>query len=186
MSSDLLKERVIHPISTQELERRWKAVRPIMKAKKVDFLLIQNNNDYLGGYVKWFTDMPAVHAYPVAAIFPAADEMTVLWHGSSDPRDVGPPTWLLRGVKKRINTPIMTSLNYTCTFDAEKVVEELKGYKKIRVSFVNEGAVNAGFSRYIREHLNGATFIDITDEIDEKGGQKPGRDRVHQKQRLHP
>jgi len=167
MSSDLLKERVIHPISSQELARRWKAVRGVMKAKKVDFLLIQNNNDYLGGYVKWFTDMPAVHAYPVAVIFPAADEMTVLWHGSSDPKDVGPPAWLLRGVKKRINTPIMTSLNYTCTFDAEKVVEELKGYKNIRVSFVNEGAVTAGFSRTIREHLTGATFIDITDEIDE-------------------
>jgi hypothetical protein len=70
--SDLLKERVIHAISTQELERRWKAVREVMKAKKVDFLLIQNNNDYLGGYVKWFTDMPAVHAYPVAVIFPVA------------------------------------------------------------------------------------------------------------------
>ena len=27
MSSDLLKEKVIHPISTQELERRWKAAR---------------------------------------------------------------------------------------------------------------------------------------------------------------
>jgi len=25
----------------------------------------------------------------------------------------------------------------------------------------------AGFSRYVREHLTGATFIDMTDEIDE-------------------
>jgi Xaa-Pro aminopeptidase len=165
--SDLLKQNVVHPISTQELERRWKAVRNVMKAKKVDVLLMQNNNDYLGGYVKWFTDMPAVHDYPVAVIFPVADEMTVFWHGSSDPKDVGPPMWLLRGVKKRINTPIMLSLNYTCTFDAEKVVEELKGYKSLRASFVNEGAVTAGFSRYIREHLTNATFVDITDEIDE-------------------
>jgi Xaa-Pro aminopeptidase len=164
--SDLLKEKVIHSISTQELERRWKAVREIMKQKKVDILLIQNNNDYLGGYVKWFTDMPAVHAYPVAVIFPVAEEMTVFWHGSSDPSDVGPPAWHFRGVKKRVNTPIMLSLNYTCTFDAEKVVEELKGHKSLRVSFVNEGAVTAGFSRYIREHLTNATFVDITDEID--------------------
>ncbi len=167
MSLELLKEKVVHPISTAELERRWRAVREVMKAKKVDFLLIQNNNDYLGGYVKWFTDMPAVHAYPVAVIFPVADEMTVFWHGSSDPKDVGPAAWLLRGVKKRINTPIMLSLNYTCTFDAEKVVEELKGYKNLRLSFVNEGAMTAGFSRYIREHLAGATFVDMTDEIDE-------------------
>ncbi len=166
MMSDLLKENVIYSISAQELERRWNAVREFMKANEVDVLLMQNNNDYLGGYVKWFTDMPAVHAYPAAVIFPLVDEMTVFWHGSSDPRDVGPPAWLFRGVKKRVNTPIMLSLNYTCTFDAEKVVEELKGYKAFRVSFVNEGAVAAGFSRYIRQHLTNATFVDITDEID--------------------
>ena len=67
---ELLKERVIRPISDEELERRWKAVREVMKGKKVDFLLIENNNDYLGGYIKWFTDVPAFHAYPVSAIFP--------------------------------------------------------------------------------------------------------------------
>jgi len=97
--SDLLKERVIRPISTQELERRWKAVREVMKAKKIDFLLVQNNNDYLGGYIKWFTDMPAVHAYSSAVIFPVADEMTFFSHGPSDPKAVGPAPWLLRGVR---------------------------------------------------------------------------------------
>lgn len=61
---------MITPIFLGELERRWKAVRYVMKERAVDFLLIQNNNDYLGGYIKWFTDMPAVHAYPAAAIFP--------------------------------------------------------------------------------------------------------------------
>ncbi len=167
MSSDLLKEKVVHPISTQELERRWKAVREIMKAKKIDFLLIQNNNDYLGGYIKWFTDVPAVHDYSNAAIFPVADEMTFFSHGASDPKSVGPAPWLLRGVKKRICTPGLPSLNYTCTFEAEKVVEELKGYKNIRVSFVNEGAMVAGFSGTIRRHLTGAAFVDITNEIDE-------------------
>lgn len=97
MSGDLLEERVMHPISLAELERRWMAVREAMKAREVDFLLIQNNNDYLGGYVKWFTDMPAVHAYPVAVIFPREDEMTTFWHGSSDPKEAGPASWLLRG-----------------------------------------------------------------------------------------
>lgn len=167
MGVDLLRQNVIHPISTQELERRWAAVRAVMKRNKIDFLLIQNSQDYLGGYVKWFTDMPAVHGYPVAVIFPVADGMTTLWHGSSHPKEVGPPEYLLRGVKKRITTPIMLSLNYTCSFDAEKVVEELQGYKKSRISFVNEGAMTAGFSSYVRQHLGSATFVDITDEIDE-------------------
>jgi len=39
-----------------------------MKEEKIDFLLIQNSNDYLGGYVKWFTAVPVVHHYPVLAV----------------------------------------------------------------------------------------------------------------------
>jgi Xaa-Pro aminopeptidase len=167
MSPDPLKERVIRPISTQELERRWKAPREVMRAKKIDFLLIQNNNDYLGGYVKWFTDLPAVHAYSNAVIFPLQDEMTLFSHGPSDPRSAGPAPWLLRGVKKRISTPGLPSLNYTHTLEAEKVVEELKGYKSTRMCLVNEGAMTAGFSGYVRQHLTGVTFTDMTDEIDE-------------------
>lgn len=61
----------------------------------------------------------------------------------------------------------MLSLNYTCSFDAELVVEELKDYKNCRISLVNERAMTAGFSRYVRESLTSAAFVDITDEIDE-------------------
>src|SRR5512139_4300000 len=111
MESDLVKEGVVAPISTAELERRWKATREVMKAEKVDFLLMQNNNDYLGGYVKWFTDLPAVNGYPVTVIFPLSDEMTTVSHGPSDPEKAVPAAWLLRGVKKRISNPIMLSLN---------------------------------------------------------------------------
>jgi len=128
MGSDLLKENVVHTIPTQELERRWVAVRDVMTQKKVDFLLLQNSEDYLGGYVKWFTDMPAVHGYPVSVIYPAADGMTALWHGSSHPKDLGPAEYLLGGVEKRITMPIMLSLDFTCSFAAEKVVKELKVY----------------------------------------------------------
>lgn len=187
MDADLLTQKVIYPISTEELERRWEATRDVMKEKHIDFLLIQNNNDYLGGYVKWFTDMPAVHSYPVTVIFPVSDEMTTIWHGSSDPAQAGPPEWLLRGVRKRLNTPIMLSLNFTCTFDAEKVVEELKGYKNCRISFVNEGAMTAGFSRYVREHLTSVTFVDMTDEIDEiKAIKSPEEiERIKESAHLH-
>ena len=167
MNSDLLREKVLQPISGAELERRWKAVREVMKEERVDFLLAQNNNDYLGGYVKWFTDLPANNAYPMSVIFPFSDEMTTISHGSSDPAKAGPPPWLLRGVKKRISTPVMLSLNFTTTYDGEKTVEELKDYKNCRISFVNEGAMTAGFSKYVRDHLSGATFVDITNEIDE-------------------
>jgi Xaa-Pro aminopeptidase len=166
MDSDLRKEQLIDPISMEELERRWNATRQIMKDEGIDFLIIQNNNDYLGGYVKWFTDISAFESYPVTVIFPVSDEMTYISHGSSDPKKVGPAAWTLRGVKKRISNPIMLSVRYTCAYQAEAVVEELKGYGKCRISFVNEGAIPAGFTQYVREHLTGATFLDITEKID--------------------
>jgi Xaa-Pro aminopeptidase len=166
VESDLIKERVVAPISTAELERRWKATREAMKEKKVDFLLMQNSNDYLGGYVKWFTDLPATNGYPVTVIFPVSDDMTTITHGPSDPEKAAPAAWLLRGVKKRISNPIMPSLNFTTAYQAESVAEELKAYKNCRVSFLNEGSLPTGFTQYVRTHLSGATFVDITDEID--------------------
>jgi len=166
MIGDLMKERVIHPISTEELERRWKAVREAMKDRGIDFLLIQNNNDYLGGYLRWLTDMPAVHAYPAALIFPREGEMTTFWHGSSDPGEAVPEPWLLRGVGKRLSAPVMLSMNYTTSYDGERVVAELKGYGTCRVCLVNEGAMTLGFAGYVRTHLTWAEFLDMTDEID--------------------
>lgn len=163
----IMKEKVIKPISDAELERRWTAVREVMKAKKVDFLLIENNNDYLGGYIKWFTDIPAVHAYPISAIFPVDDGMTTFSHGELEPKGgTGLPAWLVRGVKKRMSSPIMTSLNYTCHYDAEMIVNELKDFPNCTISFVNEGAIRAGFVNYIRQNMTSANFADITDEID--------------------
>jgi len=164
---ELIKERVIKPISDEELERRWAAVREVMKAKKVDFLLIENAQDYLGGYIKWFTDVPAVHNYPISAIFPVDDEMTTFSHGPHEPKGgTGLPAWLMRGVKKRMSSPIMTSCNYTCNYDGDMIVEELKAFPNCTISFVNEGAMRAGFVNTIRQKMTGAKFVDITDDID--------------------
>ena len=66
-------ERINTPVSTQELERRWAAIRTAMRSRKVDVLLMQNNNDHMGGYVKYFTDLPATFGYPVTVAFPADD-----------------------------------------------------------------------------------------------------------------
>jgi hypothetical protein len=46
-----------------------------MKEQKIDVLLIQSNNQFLVGYVKWFTDIPAVNAHPTNVGFPREDEM---------------------------------------------------------------------------------------------------------------
>ncbi len=66
-----MDERLLNPISTRELERRWAAARNAMAERKIDALVMQNNNDWLGGYVRWFTDTPLSNGYPRSVIFPA-------------------------------------------------------------------------------------------------------------------
>ena len=53
-----------------------------MAERKIDALLMQNSNDYVGGYVRWFTDTPLTDGYiPRSVIFPASDLMIGGRHG---------------------------------------------------------------------------------------------------------
>jgi len=164
--NDEAKIRIPRIISDSELNRRWGAVREAMRERDLDFLIIQNCTDYLGGYVKWFTDMPALHNYPVTVIFPREEEMTTIWSGPQPPSEPYPPAWCLRGVKKRISMPFIPSLGYTNTFDAEKAVEVLADYKNCRIGLVGMGFISAAFYKYVTEHLKGAIFEDATELVD--------------------
>ena len=76
-----LSERLQTPISTAELQRRWATVRAAMENEQIDVLLMQNNNDHMGGYVKYFTDLPATNGYPLTVVFPRDDLMTLVSQG---------------------------------------------------------------------------------------------------------
>ncbi|MEA2956091.1 MAG: hypothetical protein QOJ58_1591 [Alphaproteobacteria bacterium] len=81
-----MDQRLLNPISTRELERRWAAARREMAERKIDALVMQNNNDWLGGKVRWFTDTPLSYGFPRSVIFPASDLMTVVDMGARDAR----------------------------------------------------------------------------------------------------
>ncbi len=161
------KEALTQAISTEELERRWKEVRARMKEKAIDFLVMQNDNEWLGGYVKWFTDIPARNGYPMTVIFPVDDEMTTITCGGKPPGDLGPPAWTMRGVKKRLTAPYFRSLNYSNTYDADLAVKTLKGHKGARIGIVGKGSMSAMFYEHLTKELNGSTFADFTDLVDE-------------------
>ena len=95
------KERLTKCISTAELERRWKAVREMMRVRKIDYLVMQNSEEFLGGILRWFTDFPARHQFPMTVIFPVDDEMTTINCGGDPPADQYPPAWAVRGIKKQ-------------------------------------------------------------------------------------
>ena len=75
-------DRILTRISDAELERRWGTVRDVMKARGLDALIMQSTNDWVSGYAKWFTDIPATNGYPRTIIFYAAEPMTVVEMGS--------------------------------------------------------------------------------------------------------
>jgi hypothetical protein len=99
--------------SDYELERRWKAVRERMAVEHIDVLVMQNQNQWLGGYVQWFTDIPARNGYPMTVVFPVNEGMTTITSGGTPPGDYGPPAWTLRGVEHRLTAPYFPSLHYT-------------------------------------------------------------------------
>jgi Xaa-Pro aminopeptidase len=161
------REILTDSISTQELERRWKETRARMREEGIDFLLMQNDNEWLGGYVKWFTDIPAKNAQPHTVIFPADDEMTTITHGGKPPGDMGPPAWTLRGVKKRLTAPFFRSVMYTHPYDAELAVETLRGKKKAKIGIVGSGTMSAAFYEHLKKNLLEATFVDAADLVDQ-------------------
>ena len=160
------KEILAHSISTAELEKRWQAVRAKMKEEGLDYLLMQNDNEWLGGYVKWFTDIPARNAQAHTVIFPLDDEMTTITHGGQPPGDLGPPAWTLRGVKARLTAPYFQSVSYTNAYDAELAVGVLKGHKRGRIGIVGKGGMSAAFYDHLRKSLPDAAFSDASDLVD--------------------
>ena len=162
-----LSERLNTPISTPELERRWQAVRAAMAREKIDVLLMQNNNDHMGGYVRWFTDMPAVNGYPQTVVFPRDDEMTVVcqgpFGGDSVPGD-DPQVW--RGVKRLLNTPSYASAHYTKEYDAELAAKGLAPYAKGTIGYVGTYQMSFALLDYMKRTFPQASFVDASEMVD--------------------
>ena len=170
------KEMLTTSISDQELRRRWKEVRKRMEEEKIDFLVMQNDNEWLGGYVKWFTDVPARNAQAHTIIFPVDEEMTTITHGGKPPGDMGPPAWTLRGVKRRLTAPFFRSAAYTNTYDAELAVEVLKARKKATIGILGKGSLSAAFYEHLLQNLRDSRFLDASELVDPVKAVKSGEE----------
>jgi Xaa-Pro aminopeptidase len=162
--NNVFKERIRFPIPTRELERRWHQVREAMKTQGIDLLVMQNDNQFLGGYVRYFIDIPAEHAYPVSVLFPVDDEITTIFHSSAE--NPAPPAWSVRGVKTRIGSPYLRTLHYTNHYDAQEMVKVIKARKDKKVGIVGMGLINAALYRHLQENLPGVELVDASDLVD--------------------
>ncbi|MGA7408166.1 MAG: aminopeptidase P family N-terminal domain-containing protein, partial [Pseudolabrys sp.] len=162
-----LSERLNTPISNAELERRWRVVRTAMEKEKIDVLLMQNNNDYMGGYVRYFTDMPATNGYPSTVVFPRDDEMTVVCQGpfgGSEATAQGDQSW--RGVKRILTTPSYASAHYTKEYDAELAATALKLFAQATIGYVGTYQMSYALLDYMKRAFPLARFVDATEMVD--------------------
>jgi Xaa-Pro aminopeptidase len=161
--------RLCDPISQAELERRWQAVRTRMRAEGLQALVLQNSNDWLGGYVRWFSGAPATNAYPRAIVFPAEGLMSSVGQGpfgGVTALDGGDP--LAYGVGRQLFTPSYVSAAYTADYDADLVLGEIRraGWRKI--GLVAPAAMYHGFARRLTAELSaaGLATVDATEWVD--------------------
>src|SRR5215510_5739332 len=159
--------RVQTPISMAELERRWAAVRKEMAARNIDALVTQNASDWLGGYVKWFTDVPAHNDYPRNVIFHRDDLMTVVEMGNKDRRDnLGGKDPLNPGVGDWIFSPSFFSVGYTHEYDATLVAQDLTRRGHRTIGWVGRGRLQYDLVRVAEAKVPNAKFVDATDLVD--------------------
>lgn len=163
-----MNERLLNPVSTAELDRRWAAVRKMMADHGVDALIAQSNNDWLGGHAKWLTDHPATNGYPKTVVFHAKDWMTIIDMGPrGGRRKLGGNDEVHRGVGEILTTPAFTSVAYTDEYQAELVVGDLKrrGYRSVGI--VGGGALPHKFmTRIERDLAPTVSMVDLTEAID--------------------
>jgi Xaa-Pro aminopeptidase len=160
-------ERLNTPISTVELERRWKAVREAMAREKIDVLVMQNNNDHMGGYVRWFTDIPATNGYPNTVVFPRDDEMTVVCQGPfGGVETISPEDGIWRGVKQVLTTPSYASAHYTNAYDPELACKALEPFADATIGFVGDYQMSYATATYVRRKFSKARHVDATEMVD--------------------
>ena len=162
-----LKEGLTKCVSDNELARRWKATRETMRANKIDYLVIQNSEEFLGGTVRWFTDFSARNQFPTTVIFPVDGEMTTINNGGDPPAEQFPPAWAARGIKNRLGGVYFSTIQYTNTMEAELAVSVLKESPNATIGFVEEAFIPFTFYEHLTKHLPDAKFVDATELIDQ-------------------
>ncbi len=166
---EVLSERLQTPISTAELERRWAAVRAAMERDGIDVLLMQNNSDQMGGYVKYFTDLPATNGYPLTAVFPRDDLMTLVSQGpfGGVHNLSGNSDGIRRGVKQWFTTPSYASCHYTASYDPELAAQALAPYAGGTIGLLGTYQMSFAMVDYLQKgRFSNTRFVEASDLVD--------------------
>ena len=164
-----LSERVNHPLPTRELERRWGLIRRAMEERGVDVLLAQANNDFMGGYIRYLSDLPATNGYPVTVIFPRDEAMIVIGQGAFglDQKLPRQGDGVRRGVGRLMGVPSYASAHYTAGYDAGLAAKGLEAYAGGKIGLLGTAAISFALIDELRRGvLSKARVFDASDIVD--------------------
>lgn len=161
---------IVHePTPETEMRRRWASLREAMSAADLDLLIFGNQNDGLGGYTRWLTDLAVGSAgYPISGIFPLDDDMTLVTHGPRGmDRELDPETDPgLRGVRRMIGTASFTPAAFTSTDDARLLAGAIAEVSHRRIGLVGWGQLSYPSVSYWKERFPDTEFVDASEVID--------------------
>jgi len=172
--------RAVNGVSSAELLRRWDAAREHMRRLEIDALVLQNSSDWVGGYIRWFSNQPATNGYPSAVVFPVDGGMSLIEQGPFGGLRVANADELREtGIARRLTTPSYPSVHYSGHYDADIALAELRQLGVKRVGLVAPAAMYHSFGQRLQEGLITANvkIVDATDFVDRIKAIKSAEER---------
>jgi Xaa-Pro aminopeptidase len=170
--------RAVNAVSLSELERRWNLTRSRMRELGIDALVLQNSSDWVGGYIRWFSNQPATNGYPTSLVFPLEEGMSLIEQGPFGGfKEFGGEELRATGIARRLTTPSYPSVAYTGGYDADLAAAELLRLGVKRVGLVAPAAMYHSFGRRLREVLSASELVDATDLVDRIKAIKSAEER---------
>src|SRR5262249_14256421 len=126
-------------------------------------------NDFMGGYVKYFTDVPATNGYATAVVFPKDDDMTVIAHGpyGTDRTIVPSPHAVPRGTKRVLAAPYFSRAPPPTAYEVELARKALETFSGATIGLVGTSTLSHAVIDGLRNsRLSNASFIDATEMVD--------------------
>jgi Xaa-Pro aminopeptidase len=171
--------RAVNAVSSAELQRRWSAVRERMRERGIDALVMQNSSDWVGGYVRWFTNQPATNGYPTSVVFPLHGGLSLIEQGPfGGVRPSGAEEERRTGIAQRLTTPSYPSVGYTGAYDADLAIRELQSLGVKQLGLVAPAAMYHSFGRQLAPALPTVKIVDFTDAVDRIKAVKSEEERA--------
>jgi Xaa-Pro aminopeptidase len=171
--------RVLNAVSAEELQRRWAAVRAVMHSRGIDALVVQNSSDWVGGYIRWFSNQPATNGYPSSLVFPLEGGMSFIEQGPfGGMRQSNPGETAITGIARRLTTPSYPSVGYSGGYDADIASAELARLGATRVGLVAPASMYHSFGQHLSDRLKASELVDATDLVDRIKAVKSAEERA--------